>query len=51
MTRKLSEQDATRYYQQIDYKGYEDVARSKKGSSSVNLTGGKPSTSQPPKTT
>ncbi len=51
MTRKLSEQDATRYYQQIDYNGYEDVARSKKGRSSVNLTGGKPSTSQPPKTT
>ena len=39
MKRKLSERDATLYYEQIDYEAYQDVARSKKDRTYVNLIG------------
>jgi hypothetical protein len=42
MKLKLAERDATLYYEQIDYSAYQDVARSKKDRTPVNLTGGKP---------
>jgi hypothetical protein len=51
MKLKLAERDATLYYEQIDYSAYQDVARSKKERTSINLTEGKQRTSKSEKTT
>ncbi len=51
MKLKLAERDATLYYEQLDYSAYEDVARSKKDRTPVNLTQGKQRTSKSEKTT